>query len=131
MDIIQAHLLEKALGGSVDEGNGAVSSRTNLAADPNPPTPPPPPLPVLELALLLDIPDECVTKRPYSQMGMLYQWEFNAMYLCLCAPTHYTSNQLNVNSMFMWFSGADTYSAAATTSHTTYKNLYLAQIQHR
>ncbi|XP_074493462.1 sperm flagellar protein 2 isoform X1 [Sebastes fasciatus] len=93
VDIIQAHLLEKALGGSVDEGNGAVSSRTNLAADPNPPTPPPPPLPVLELALLLDIPDECVTKRPYSQM--------------------------------------DTYSAAATTSHTTYKNLYLAQIQHR
>ncbi|XP_060894635.1 sperm flagellar protein 2 [Labrus mixtus] len=66
-DIIQAHLLEKALGGSVDGGNDDVSSWTDLATDPNPPKPPPPPAPVLDLALLLDIPDECVVRRAYSQ----------------------------------------------------------------
>uniref|UniRef100_A0A3B5AP37 Sperm flagellar 2 n=1 Tax=Stegastes partitus TaxID=144197 RepID=A0A3B5AP37_9TELE len=58
VDISQAHLLEEALGGSVDAGNEAVSSQLNLAADPNPPKPPPPPAPVLDLALLLDVPDE-------------------------------------------------------------------------
>ncbi|XP_044053847.1 sperm flagellar protein 2 isoform X2 [Siniperca chuatsi] len=67
VDITQAYLLEKALGGSVEVGNGVVSSRTNLAADPNPPKPPPPPAPVLDLALLLDIPDECVVRRAFSQ----------------------------------------------------------------
>ncbi|XP_069563848.1 sperm flagellar protein 2 [Brachyistius frenatus] len=67
-DITQAHLLEKALDGSVDEGNEVVRSRTNLAADPNPPEPPPPPAPVLDLALLLDIPDDCVVKRAYSHI---------------------------------------------------------------
>nr|XP_046243810.1 sperm flagellar protein 2 isoform X8 [Scatophagus argus] len=64
--ITQAHMLEKSLGGSVDIGNPAVSNRTNLAADPNPPKPPPPPAPVLDLALLLDIPDECVITRAFS-----------------------------------------------------------------
>ncbi|XP_054467241.1 sperm flagellar protein 2 [Anoplopoma fimbria] len=67
MDITQAHLLEKALGGSVDEGNGVVSSSTDLVADPNPPKPATPPPPALDLALLLDIPDECVVGRPFSQ----------------------------------------------------------------
>lgn len=71
-DITQAYLLEKALGGSVDVGNGVVSSRPNLAADPNPPKTPPPPTPALDLALLLDIPDERVISRPFSQTGMLY-----------------------------------------------------------
>ncbi|XP_035847372.1 sperm flagellar protein 2 isoform X6 [Sander lucioperca] len=66
-DITQAYLLEKALGGSVDVGNGVVSSRPNLAADPNPPKTPPPPTPALDLALLLDIPDERVISRPFSQ----------------------------------------------------------------
>ncbi|XP_034728689.1 sperm flagellar protein 2 isoform X2 [Etheostoma cragini] len=66
-DITQAYLLEKALGGSVDVGNGVVSSRINLAADPNPPKPPPPPSPALDLALLLEIPDKCVISRPFSQ----------------------------------------------------------------
>ncbi|XP_049907303.1 sperm flagellar protein 2 isoform X2 [Epinephelus moara] len=92
-DITQAHLLEKALGGSVDEGNSAVSSRTNLAADPNPPRPPTPPPPVLDVALLLDIPDECVVRRPFSQ--------------------------------------TDIDNAAATTSHPTDRNVYVAQIPHR
>ncbi|XP_059193847.1 sperm flagellar protein 2 isoform X2 [Centropristis striata] len=67
LDITQAYLLEKALGGSVDEENDAESSETNLVADPNSPKPPSPPPPVLDLALLLDIPDECVIRRPFSQ----------------------------------------------------------------
>lgn len=72
MDINQAHLLEKALGGSVEEGNGVLSSVTELAADPNPPEPAPPAPPALDLALLLDVPDECVIGRPFSQMGTLF-----------------------------------------------------------
>ncbi|XP_071339395.1 sperm flagellar protein 2 [Trachinotus anak] len=66
VDITQAHLIEKALGGSVDVGNEAESSSANLAADPDPPKPLPPPRPVLDLALLLDIPDETVMKRAFS-----------------------------------------------------------------
>ncbi|KAL6113966.1 spef2 [Pungitius sinensis] len=91
VDISQAHLLEKALGGSVDEGNDVLSSMTELAADPNPPEPAPPAPPALDLALLLDVPDECAIGRAFSQMD----------------------------------------NAAATTSHPTDKNLYLAQIPHR
>ncbi|KAM7415966.1 hypothetical protein PAMA_018166 [Pampus argenteus] len=67
LDITQAYLLEKALGGSVDEGNEVVNSRTNLAIDPNPSTPPPPPAPALDLVVLLDIPDECVVRRAVNQ----------------------------------------------------------------
>ncbi|KAM9360630.1 sperm flagellar protein 2 [Symphorus nematophorus] len=63
-DITQAYLLEKALAGSADVENDVARSRTNLAAGPNSPTPP---APVLDLALLLDIPDECVVRRAYSQ----------------------------------------------------------------
>ncbi|XP_047185286.1 sperm flagellar protein 2 isoform X2 [Scophthalmus maximus] len=66
VDITQAHLLEKALGGSVDEGNGVESSRVNLAVDPDPPKPLPPTCPVLDLALLLDVPDETVVTRTFS-----------------------------------------------------------------
>ncbi|XP_033973576.1 sperm flagellar protein 2 [Trematomus bernacchii] len=66
LDITQAFLLERALGGCVDEGNCVVNSRTDLAADPNPPEPPTPPPPVLDLALLLDIPEECVIRRAFS-----------------------------------------------------------------
>ncbi|XP_017267645.1 sperm flagellar protein 2 isoform X2 [Kryptolebias marmoratus] len=65
-NITQAHLLEKALGGFVDEVNETVSKTTNLAADPEPPKPSPRPAPVLDLALLLDISDECVVRRAYS-----------------------------------------------------------------
>ncbi|XP_041793355.1 sperm flagellar protein 2 [Chelmon rostratus] len=69
LDITQAYLLEKALGGSVDTGNVDVSSRMDLAADPNPPKPPTSPAPVLDLALLLDVPDECVVRRAFSETG--------------------------------------------------------------
>lgn len=146
MDITQAYLLEKALGGSVDVGNGVVSSRTDLAADPNPPDPPPPAASVLDLALLLNIHDECVVRRAFSQTGMLHWWEYNAVYLC--AAKHYlldgvcmyihTTNQLNVNCIFVCLCwslapkpGTDADTAAATSSHPTDKNVYLAQIPHR
>ncbi|XP_072242949.1 sperm flagellar protein 2-like [Leuresthes tenuis] len=67
-DISLAHLLEKALGGSVDEGNEVVNNRSNFADDPDSPGPPPSPAPVLDLVLLLDIPDECVVRRAYSYL---------------------------------------------------------------
>ncbi|XP_072242958.1 sperm flagellar protein 2-like [Leuresthes tenuis] len=67
-DVNLAHLLEKALGGSVDEGNEVVNNRSNLAADPDSPKPPPTSAPVLDVVLLLDIPDECVVRRAYSYL---------------------------------------------------------------
>ncbi|XP_075324973.1 sperm flagellar protein 2-like [Odontesthes bonariensis] len=67
-DVNLAHLLEKALGGSADEGNEVANNRSNLAADPDSPGPPPTPAPVLDLVLLLDIPDECVVRRAYSYL---------------------------------------------------------------
>uniref|UniRef100_UPI0037E8F8BE sperm flagellar protein 2 n=1 Tax=Semicossyphus pulcher TaxID=241346 RepID=UPI0037E8F8BE len=93
VDINQAHLLEKAMGGSADDGKGFVGCRTNLAADPNPPKPPQPPAPVLDLALLLDVPDECVVRRAYNK--------------------------------------TDTETAAAISSCSTDKTMYLAQTTHR
>ncbi|XP_056275444.1 LOW QUALITY PROTEIN: sperm flagellar protein 2-like [Pseudoliparis swirei] len=67
VDMAQAYLLEKGLGGSVDEADGVVSGRTELAADPHPPKPAPTPPPALDLVLLLDVPDECVIRRPFSR----------------------------------------------------------------
>lgn len=71
-------MLEKALGGSVDiENDIKKRKKINLAADPNPLKPPPPRAPVLDLALLLDIPDECVVQRAYSHTG-------GSLILCVC-----------------------------------------------
>uniref|UniRef100_A0A672IZ33 Sperm flagellar 2 n=1 Tax=Salarias fasciatus TaxID=181472 RepID=A0A672IZ33_SALFA len=83
LDVTQAHLLEKALGGSVDLGSGVVDNRTNLAADPNPPKPPPPTAPVLDVALLLDIPDAQVITQAVSQMGMPCQTYSGPCFQCL------------------------------------------------
>uniref|UniRef100_A0A3Q3KDJ1 Calponin-homology (CH) domain-containing protein n=1 Tax=Monopterus albus TaxID=43700 RepID=A0A3Q3KDJ1_MONAL len=114
VNITQAYLLEKALGGSVDVEYG-VESRTNLAADPNPPKRPPPPVPVLDLALLLDIPPESVVKR-----------HLNMICNVQC---------VNCVFVFMWFACsyclAKTDIAVDTTSNPTDKSLYLAQISHR
>ncbi|KAK7933524.1 hypothetical protein WMY93_004420 [Mugilogobius chulae] len=64
LNINQAHLLEKALGGSVEEEQCIdTNSQMNLAVDPDPPIVPPSPPPALDLALLLDISDECAVTR--------------------------------------------------------------------
>lgn len=64
-------MLEKALGGTIDRDVRTI--KTNLVADPNPPKPPPPPPPVQDLAVLLDIPDECVVLRAYNHTGTSHQ----------------------------------------------------------
>ncbi|XP_019954652.1 sperm flagellar protein 2 isoform X2 [Paralichthys olivaceus] len=87
VDINQAYLLEKALGGAVDIGSGVESSRADLAVDPYPPKPLPPQNPVLDVVLLLDIPDEAVAGRAFAHTD--------------------------------------------TSSPSTDKNVYLAQIPHR
>uniref|UniRef100_A0A4W6C6C9 Sperm flagellar 2 n=1 Tax=Lates calcarifer TaxID=8187 RepID=A0A4W6C6C9_LATCA len=114
VDITQAYLLEKALGGSVDEGNESESGRENLAADPDPPKPLPSPDPVLDVALLLDIPDESVVGRAFSNTVKC----FNCMFVFLCgSPTSKPPT--------------DTDTAADATFHPTDKTLHLAQISHR
>uniref|UniRef100_A0A3Q3M832 Sperm flagellar 2 n=1 Tax=Mastacembelus armatus TaxID=205130 RepID=A0A3Q3M832_9TELE len=85
VDITQAYLLEKALGGSVDIGNDIDRSRTNLAADPNPPKPPLP-APVLDLALLLDIPDESVITRAFNHTG-------GCFILCICVYSSHPTDK--------------------------------------
>lgn len=60
-------MLEKALGGTF--GDPEESITVNLVADPNPPKPPSPPAPVLDLVVLLDIPDERVVQRAFRHIG--------------------------------------------------------------
>ncbi|KAE8286044.1 Sperm flagellar protein 2 Protein KPL2 [Larimichthys crocea] len=100
-DIIQAYLLEEALGGSVDVGNDIVKSRTNLAADPNPPKPPPP-APVLDLALLLDIPDECVVRRAFSHTD---KDPTDKTIFLAQIPSRVTDFQDNWPKLAEWFGG--------------------------
>uniref|UniRef100_A0A3B3CI04 Sperm flagellar 2 n=1 Tax=Oryzias melastigma TaxID=30732 RepID=A0A3B3CI04_ORYME len=69
-DISLAHLLEKALGGCEEETKEAAIDQTDIIADCSPPTPPPPPAPVLDVVLMLNIPDECAVRRAYRQAGM-------------------------------------------------------------
>lgn len=144
MDITQACLLEKALGGCVDVENEVVNSRTDLAIDPNPPTPPPPPAPAMDVVVLLDISDECVATRAVSQRGMLQPVPINAMYLCassyfllMCTCIH---AQVIICMYYLFVgghdtlvskasAGTDTDTAANTTS--TEDNLFQAQIPHR
>lgn len=68
VNIDQAHLLETAIA-SLDIGYEVVGRKIDLAIDPNPPLPPPPP-PALDLAVLMDIPDQCVAKRAVNSPGM-------------------------------------------------------------
>uniref|UniRef100_A0A4W4EPB2 Calponin-homology (CH) domain-containing protein n=1 Tax=Electrophorus electricus TaxID=8005 RepID=A0A4W4EPB2_ELEEL len=65
VDISQARLLEKALGGAdPDQANKKGWGRThNLAEDRRAPKAPPPPSPVLDLVVLLDLTDEQVMDR--------------------------------------------------------------------
>ncbi|KAI3372718.1 hypothetical protein L3Q82_023179 [Scortum barcoo] len=107
VDITQACLLETALGGSVDAGNDNVSSRANLAADPNPPDPPPPAASALDLALLLDISDECVVKRAYSQTdaASLSSHPTNKHMYLAQIPHRITAFQDTWPKLEKWFSG--------------------------
>uniref|UniRef100_A0A4W5JBN7 Sperm flagellar 2 n=1 Tax=Hucho hucho TaxID=62062 RepID=A0A4W5JBN7_9TELE len=68
VDLTQAKLLEKALGGS-DTGKERKrrNKRSNLSVDSNVPKEPPPPSPVLDLALLLDVSDDHVLDRVAKQ----------------------------------------------------------------
>uniref|UniRef100_A0A8C8D1K8 Calponin-homology (CH) domain-containing protein n=1 Tax=Oncorhynchus tshawytscha TaxID=74940 RepID=A0A8C8D1K8_ONCTS len=68
VDLTQAKLLEKALGGS-DTGKERKrrNKRSNLSVDSNAPKEPPPPSPVLDLALLLDVSDDHVLDRAAKQ----------------------------------------------------------------
>uniref|UniRef100_A0A3Q2PZP4 Sperm flagellar 2 n=1 Tax=Fundulus heteroclitus TaxID=8078 RepID=A0A3Q2PZP4_FUNHE len=80
LDISQAHMLEKALGGSVEEEGDCVSNATETGADPDLLSPLPPHPPVLDLALLLDIPDERLHALCYggnkSKVVFLPHWSF-------------------------------------------------------
>ncbi|XP_041756129.2 sperm flagellar protein 2 isoform X1 [Coregonus clupeaformis] len=68
VDLTQAKLLEKALGGS-DPGKERKrrNKRSILSVDSNAPMDPPPPSPVLDLALLLDVSDDHVLDRVAKQ----------------------------------------------------------------
>lgn len=60
-------MLEKALSGTFTDPDKSVT--VNLVADPNLPKLPSLPAPVLDLAVLLDIPDESVVQRAFSHIG--------------------------------------------------------------
>uniref|UniRef100_A0A674MJM5 Sperm flagellar 2 n=1 Tax=Takifugu rubripes TaxID=31033 RepID=A0A674MJM5_TAKRU len=83
-DVAQAHMLEKALGGICEDPVESIT--INLVADPNPPKPPSPPAPVLDLVVLLDIPDECVVQRAFSHIGTVHcSWKNIYVFT---SPTH-------------------------------------------
>ncbi|XP_007557665.1 sperm flagellar protein 2 [Poecilia formosa] len=65
-NITQAQLLEKALGGFVEEEQSTEVNTFELVPNPELLKPPTPTLPVLDVALLLDISDECVIRRASS-----------------------------------------------------------------
>lgn len=60
-------MLEQALGGIFKDPEESIT--LNLVADPNPSKPPSPAAPVLDLVVLLDIPDESVVQRAFSHIG--------------------------------------------------------------
>ncbi|XP_047197228.1 sperm flagellar protein 2 [Hippoglossus stenolepis] len=104
VDITQAHLLEKALGGAVDEGSGVVISRKDLVVDPDPPKPLPPPNPVLDLVLLLDVPDETVTTRAFSHSDTSSPPTDKNVYLAQI-PHRITAFQDTWPKLEKWFGG--------------------------
>lgn len=63
-------MLEKALGGICEDPVESIT--INLIADSNPPKPLSPPAPVLDLVVLLDIPDECVVQRAFNHIGTVH-----------------------------------------------------------
>lgn len=71
MDINQAYLFEKALGGSVEVGGSVERKRSELAFGPNPPHTLGCAEPVLDMVVLLDVPDGAVIRRAFSHTGGL------------------------------------------------------------
>lgn len=63
-------MLEKALGGTCKDPEEGIT--INLVTDPNPSNPPSPPTPVLDLVVLLDIPDERVVQRAFNHIGRVH-----------------------------------------------------------
>uniref|UniRef100_A0A668A6P5 Sperm flagellar 2 n=1 Tax=Myripristis murdjan TaxID=586833 RepID=A0A668A6P5_9TELE len=114
MNITQAVLLEKALGGSGDLQGRAVSSRTNLAIEPNATKMPQPPAPVLDVALLLDISDEHVIVRAVQQT-------------CISAPNSIQDPVTITTAGTATSSGG---AVVATAFSPRNKTLEKAQIQH-
>uniref|UniRef100_A0A3B5LL44 Calponin-homology (CH) domain-containing protein n=1 Tax=Xiphophorus couchianus TaxID=32473 RepID=A0A3B5LL44_9TELE len=70
-NIGQAQLLEKALGGFVEEEHGTEINTYELVPNPEQLKPPTPSPPVLDVALLLDISDECVIRRASIDKGTI------------------------------------------------------------
>ncbi|XP_053530628.1 sperm flagellar protein 2 [Ictalurus punctatus] len=79
VELSQARLLEKALGGTdpdQDHTNGRDKSH-ELAVDRNAPQAPPPASPVLHLAVLLEVSDEQVLERHQHQQEQVQEWGIN------------------------------------------------------
>lgn len=67
VDVAQAKLLEKALGGSDPDQPKGKSSKTSLAVDKNVPKEVPPSSKALDLVILLEVSDDVVLDRAAKQ----------------------------------------------------------------
>ncbi|KAM3867441.1 sperm flagellar protein 2 [Diretmus argenteus] len=131
VNIAQAHLLEKALGGSADVEDGAAdkrrrNSRTNLAGIPDATKEQPP---VLALALLLDTSDEC-TKESVEEPAVSRSPP-NSNPDPVMTTTAVTAGSGGGAADTDTGTGTDTATVAATTSPTRDKSLANAQIHQR
>uniref|UniRef100_A0A3B3WW73 Calponin-homology (CH) domain-containing protein n=1 Tax=Poecilia mexicana TaxID=48701 RepID=A0A3B3WW73_9TELE len=86
-NITQAQLLEKALGGFVEEEQSTEVNTFELVPNPELLKPPTPTLPVLDVALLLDISDECVIRRASSDKGGLHTLHTGSTMFCTGSTT--------------------------------------------
>uniref|UniRef100_A0A8C7P6L4 Sperm flagellar 2 n=1 Tax=Oncorhynchus mykiss TaxID=8022 RepID=A0A8C7P6L4_ONCMY len=102
VDLTQAKLLEKALGGS-DTGKERKrrNKRSNLSVDSNAPKEPPPPSPVLDLALLLDVSDDHVLDRAAKGPTLICANEYSLCYY----HCRITAFQDTWPKLEKWFSG--------------------------
>uniref|UniRef100_A0A674CNV3 Sperm flagellar 2 n=1 Tax=Salmo trutta TaxID=8032 RepID=A0A674CNV3_SALTR len=106
VDLTQAKLLEKALGGS-DTGKERKrrNKRSNLSVDSNAPKEPPPPSPVLDLALLLDVSDDHVLDRAAKQACEFHTMVCANEYSLCYYHCRITAFQDTWPKLEKWFSG--------------------------
>lgn len=131
-DIAQAHMLETALGGALQDPEESVT--INLVDDPNPPNPPSPPVPVLDLVVLLDIPDERVLQRALNHLGIVHYIGKGCVHYKL-----HTYIEKGIDKyihtysiiIFLLLPQIMKTDGAASNSVSDDRTLYLAQIQHR